>query len=170
MEWESLTNQYGPNVDEYKERHVCKLLKWKEKYEHMIWHALAEPVQGVEGVAGEWGWHDPLMMWLVQSFVHQGMVQSSVDPVDTKVGETDENGELQNVVPHARPIRCCIIQLRVSTNLAQEEGEREDGHDRERLPSSGEFPSAFDSSKIWDAKRLPCRIRRHTRALQIQSR
>lgn len=42
--------------------------------------------------------HNPLMMWLVERLVDEGMVETSVDEVDTEVGEYEEHRELDPVI------------------------------------------------------------------------
>ncbi len=64
----------------------------------MIWYTLRKPIQWVEGMAGIWSRHDPLVMGLVQRLVNSRMVQTPVDPVDAQIGEQDKQRELQDVV------------------------------------------------------------------------
>lgn len=54
-----------------------------------------------------------------------------MDPVDEKIGEDDEKGELQIVVQGKWLIGQIIVEFSVAANFAEEEGRGEDGHDRE---------------------------------------
>ena len=56
----------------------------------MIGDGLRIAVYWMEGVAGEWGRHDPLMVGLVNMLVQEWEVQPSVDPVDTIIREKEE--------------------------------------------------------------------------------
>ena len=87
----------------------------------MIGERLGEPVQGVEGMRGEWRRHDPLVMRLVQVLVHPWVVQAPVDPVYEAVGKEDEERELGNVIPTAGTVSGGIVQVAVSTHLGEEE-------------------------------------------------
>ena len=94
----SLTDKDSPEVDEDKEGNICEFLQWKYEREDVIWYTLRKAIHGVEGVASIRGWHDPLMMRFVQRPVNHGMMQSSVDPVDAQIRETNEQWKLEKVV------------------------------------------------------------------------
>ena len=53
----------------------------------MVGHALGKAVDGVESVARVGRRHDPFVVRLVERFVDQRMVQTSMNPVDEKVCE-----------------------------------------------------------------------------------
>ena len=88
----------GPEIDEAKQNHVRQLLQGKDEGEDMIRHGLRPAIERVEGVRGKGTRHDPLVVWLVQRLVHERMVQAAMDPVDAKIGEGDEQRELQDTV------------------------------------------------------------------------
>lgn len=82
-------------------------------------------------MAGVGRGHDPLVVRLVEVLVDLGVVEPAVDPVDAEIGEDDEEGELDDVIPHARAILSCIVHLAVSADLGDEErhgAETHDGH------------------------------------------
>lgn len=91
----------GPEVDEHKEADVRHLLEREDEGEHVVGNTLGETVDGVEGVAGVGSGHDPLVVRLVQVLVHERVVEAAVNPVDAKIGEHDEERELEEVVPAA---------------------------------------------------------------------
>lgn len=64
----------------------------------MVWYTLREAIHGVEGVAGVRGRHNPLVMRFVQRLVDSGVMQAPVDPVDTQIGEGNEQWELNVIV------------------------------------------------------------------------
>jgi len=76
--------------------------------------------------------HNPLVVRLMQVLINQWMVQTSVDEVNQGVGEDEEAGELQELVPQAWAVGGCIIQLRVSTDLEEPEDGRKQSHAGER--------------------------------------
>jgi hypothetical protein len=91
-------------------------------------------------VRGERRGHDPLVVRLVQLLVEHRVVQSAVDPVDEKVGEADENGELEKQVPATEvprgALRQDVVNVGVATDLTQEPRDgksRHDGHGFESL-------------------------------------
>ena len=51
-------------------------------------------------------------------------------PVNTKVGEDDEQRELENVIEQKRGICWRIIEFTVSADFSKEAGRRKDGHER----------------------------------------
>ena len=77
-----LTDQHSPEIDEDEECYVGKLLQWEQERKKMIGYALRKPVHGMEGVTCERCRHDPFVMWFVQRFVNQWVMQTPVDPVD----------------------------------------------------------------------------------------
>lgn len=60
----------------------------------MVWHALSKPVKWMEGMARKRGWHDPFMVWFMESLVNQRMMQAPVYPVDEEICKGDEEWEL----------------------------------------------------------------------------
>ena len=92
------TYHYSPDVDEHKERNVCKLLQGEEKWEDVIRHALRKAVHRMEGVARIWRGHYPLVMRLVQRLVYPRMMQSPMNAVHEQVRERYEKRKLQDVV------------------------------------------------------------------------
>lgn len=40
------------------------------------------------------GWHDPFMVWFMESLVDERMMQAPMYPVDEEVGKGDEEWEL----------------------------------------------------------------------------
>ena len=94
----SLTDEDSPEVDEDEEGNICEFLQWEYEGEDVIWYTLRKSIHGVEGVASIRGWHDPFVMRFVQRPVHHGMMQSSVDPVDAQIRETNEQWKLKKVV------------------------------------------------------------------------
>jgi len=72
-------------------------------------------------------------MRLVQVLVDAWMMQPSVNPVDEKVREKEEQGELDDVVPHARTFFSGVINLAVASNLKPERCCSEDCHPWQRL-------------------------------------
>ena len=95
---ELLTDEDCPEVDEDEEGDICEFLQWKYEWEDVIWYTLRKAIHGVEGVASVRCWHDPFMMRFVQRPVNHGMMQSSVNPVDAQIRETDEQWKLKKVV------------------------------------------------------------------------
>lgn len=56
----------------------------------MVRKTLSVAVGGVESVRGEGSRHDPLVMRLVDVLVDAGVVETAVNPVDSRVGEEEE--------------------------------------------------------------------------------
>lgn len=96
----------------------------------MVRYTLCPAIQRVEGMACVRCGHDPLVMWLMQSLVHQRMVKPPMYPVYEEIREQDEERNLQNIVEGKRGVCRCVIQLSVTAYLCREERHREDGHDR----------------------------------------
>ena len=69
-------------------------------------------------------------MRLVQPPIDERVVQAAVDPVDAEVGEEQEDGELEDVVPEARAVRSVVVQLAEAADLGEEAGDGTDGHGR----------------------------------------
>lgn len=95
----AVVDHNGPDLDEAEENNVGELLQREQEWEQMVWNGLRVAIKWVEGVRGEWGWHDPLVVRLVEVFVDERVVKTTVDPVDAEIGEGDEEGELQERVP-----------------------------------------------------------------------
>lgn len=129
----TLTDEDGPDVNKGKQDDIRNLVKGKDEGKHMIRYTLGETVEGVKGMARVWGGHYPFVMRFVQSFVNSGVMQTAMDPVDEEVGETDEQGELEDVVQPKRGIGRRIVQFGISLDFANKKGDGKDGHDGKRL-------------------------------------
>jgi hypothetical protein len=65
----SIMDENCPEVDEDEESNVCKLLKWEEEWEQMVWNRLSESINRMEGMRGERSRHDPFVVRLVEGLV-----------------------------------------------------------------------------------------------------
>ncbi len=66
-------------------------------------------------------------------------MQASVDKVDEAVGEEEEKGELEEVVPGEGRVRGAVEELGVAADFAEEEGCGEEGHVGHAVASLGDF-------------------------------
>ena len=123
----AIVDQDGPDLHEDEEAQVSELLEREQKWKQVIWCTLEEAVDGVEGHGGVRGWHDPLVVRLMQGLVNRGVVQAAVDEVDEAVGEDEEERELEHVVPHAGSVVERVVQLGVALHLQPEARRREQG-------------------------------------------
>ncbi|KAB8349513.1 hypothetical protein FH972_023539 [Carpinus fangiana] len=121
----------GPQVHKGEEADVGELGEGEDEGEDVVGDALGEAVERVEGVAGKGGRHYPLVVGLVQVLVDAWVVQAAVDPVDEEVGEADEEGDLQDVVPQAWAVGGAAVHLRVAAHLEEKGRQSAEGHQRE---------------------------------------
>ena len=84
---DSTTHEDTPEVDENEQTDRRELVKREQEGEDMIRKRLRPAVDGMEGVRGIGGGHDPLVVWLVKALVDQRMVKATVDQVDAGVGK-----------------------------------------------------------------------------------
>jgi hypothetical protein len=124
----AVVDEDGPDVDEDEQGDVGELLEGEDEGEDVVGEGLGEAVNGVEGVGGEGGRHDPFVVRFVQALVDGGMVQAAVDPVDAKVGEEDEERELEVAVLGEGRGGGGVVELAIAPNLGEEEGCGEYGH------------------------------------------
>lgn len=85
-----LTNKDGPYVDENEKCNIGKLLKRKDIGVHVIGYALRKPVQWMECMTRKRGWHDPFMVWFMESLVNLWMMKAPVYPVDEEICKGDK--------------------------------------------------------------------------------
>lgn len=90
----TIVDHDGPDVDEAEKSDVGEFLKREQEREQVVRYGLSETIKWVESVAGVWCRHDPLVMWLVKTFVDERMMKTSVNEVDQAVGEQEEEREL----------------------------------------------------------------------------
>lgn len=129
----AVVNEDGPDVDEHKESNVGKLLQREEEGEDVVWQGLRVSIKWVECVRRERGRHNPLVVRLVKCLVNHWVVQSTVDPVDEEIGESDEEGELQDGVPAThvpcRGFRKLVVDERETADFGDEPWRGEQGND-----------------------------------------
>ena len=126
-----LTNEDSPDIDESEQKNVRNLVQREDEREDMIGHALSKPVKRVKGMTGVWSRHDPLVVRFMQRPVYTRVVQTSMDPIDEEVGETEEEGELEEIVEPKGCLMGGVIHLGIPSHFANEEGNGEEGHDWE---------------------------------------
>lgn len=124
----AVMNEDGPQVDETEEEDVGELLQREDEGEDVVGHALGPSVKRVEGVRGEGGGHNPLVVRLVESAVDAWVVQTSVNPVDEEIGEEDKDGELEDAVVGEGLLGDGIVQFGVTPDLEDEEGRGQESH------------------------------------------
>lgn len=95
----AVVDEDGPDLDEEEEGQVCEFLQGKDEGEDVVGDGLRPAVYRVECDCCVGCWHDPFVVGLVEGFVEGGVVQTPVDEVDEHVGEEEEEGELEEVVP-----------------------------------------------------------------------
>lgn len=129
----AIVDQHGPDVDEHEKRNVGELLKREQEREDVVRNRLGVTIERVESVGCEWSRHDPLVVRLVQGFVNERVVQSTVNPVDAEIGKGNEEGELQPGVPATqapcRALRERVVDQGVAIDFGKEPGYGEDGND-----------------------------------------
>lgn len=134
----TIVDHDGPDLDEGEERDVGELLQREDEGEEVVGDGLGEAIERVEGVRGERCGHDPLVVRLVQALVEELAVKSAVDPVDTEVGESQEDGELEPVPGVAEDaedrvgdfgVGGGVVDEAEAAHFGNEEGHCEQGHD-----------------------------------------
>lgn len=94
----------------------------------MVGDGLCPAVHGVECDCGVGGRHYPFVVGFVQGFVDGGVVETAVDEVDEAVGEDEEEGELEEVVPGEWRFGGRVVEFGVAAYFGEEEGCSEEGH------------------------------------------
>lgn len=105
----AIVDQDSPEVDEPEQEDIGNLLEREDEREQVVGHTLRPSIQRVESMRGVRARHDPLVVRLVQRLVHARVVQATVDPVDAKIGERDEQRELEKTVELERLLRERIV-------------------------------------------------------------
>lgn len=142
-------NEHGPELNEQEESEVCKLLEREDEGEDVVWYRLHPAINRVECDRGVWSWHDPLVVWLVESLVNQRVVKTSVDPVDAEIGEDEEERELKVVIVWHWFIREAVVELRVAKAFGQEEGHGKDRNERHGVYSLSDLHSDLILEELW---------------------
>lgn len=131
----SVMDEDGPKDDKYEEHEERKLVHREYERKYVIREGLCPTIRGVEGIRSKRGRYHPLVMLLVESLVYERMVQASMNPINAEIGEEEEQGELQDVVPQSRSIGRSIIHLGVSASFGKDQGKSEERHARKRHES-----------------------------------
>ena len=128
----TIVDHDGPKVDEAKEEDICDLLEGKDKREDVVRDALRPAVNGVEGVGRIRAGHDPLVMGLMQGLVNERVMETPMDPVDAKIGESEEERELEDAVVREWLFSERVIEFGIASDLGDEERSGQQGHERHR--------------------------------------
>jgi len=125
----AVVDEDRPELHEDEETEVCEFLHREYEGKDVVRQALHEAVDGVEGHGRIGGWHDPLVVRLVQMLIDEGVVQAPVDEVDDEIGEEEEQWELSQVVPQPRAVYVRVVELGVTADLGEEEWSCEEGNE-----------------------------------------
>ena len=85
-----IVNENRPYVHADEECEVEVFLNGEDVGKDVVGERLEVTVDWVESVGGEGGGNDPLVVWLVDVLVDEGVVFQSVDPVDAVIGAEEE--------------------------------------------------------------------------------
>lgn len=96
----------------------------------MVRQALSVAVKRVEGVAGEGGRHDPLVVRLVKVLIDPGVVKAAMDPVDGEVGKQEEERELEPIVPGRGGVLELVVELTEASDFGEHDRGRQESHTR----------------------------------------
>lgn len=116
-------------VDKYKQCYVCYFLQWEDEGEDVIWQVLCVVVKRVEGVVGKGCGYDLFVVRFVEVFVYLGVVKVMVNLVDVKVGEEEEEGDLELVLLWLGGFVECVVEEVVILDFGDEEGGGVEGYD-----------------------------------------
>ena len=119
----------------------------------MIWHALRKAVHGMEGMTSVRCRHDPFVVWLMECLINPRMMQPSMNPINTEIGEADEQWELYVVVNTERCIGGRIVQFSVASNFGEETWSGEDSHDGHGDHGLCDFESHLVFEVFWVGER-----------------
>lgn len=153
----TIVDQDGPEVDETEKENVGKLLERENEREQVVGHTLRPTVHRVESMRREGARHDPLVVRFVQGLVDQRVVQATVNPVDAKIGERDEQRELYKAVAPERLIRERVIEFGVTTNFRDQERRSEERHNGHRLHGLLDFHGnlVLEKFRVMDGRLVP---------------
>jgi hypothetical protein len=105
----------------------------------MIWQGLQKAVDRMERHGCVRCRHDPFVVWLMQRFVNQRVVQSAMDQVDPEIGEDEEQRELEPVVPDAGAVDGAVVELGEAAHFGEEEGGGEHRHEGHAVCGLGDL-------------------------------
>lgn len=148
----AVVDHNGPDVDEHEEANICDLLEWEDEWEDVVWNRLRKAIEWVEGVRCEWRWHNPFVVWLVESLVDQRVVQTAVDQVDEAVGEKQEERELHNVVPSSWTLFGLVVELGVAAHFGDEADGGKERHNWHGSVGLGHFQPNLVLEELWVSK------------------
>lgn len=118
----SIMNKDSPQINKSEQENICQFLQRENERENVVRHALRPAIKRVECMRSIRARHDPFVVRLVESSIHARVVQASVDPVDEEIGETDEEGELEDTVVREWFFGDGIVEFGVSADFKDEEG------------------------------------------------
>jgi len=75
--------------------------------------------------------HNPFMMRFMQPLVYERVVQPPMNPIDEKVGEQDEEGELNDVVEQERSVRGRVVKFSMAADFAEKAGCGQESYERD---------------------------------------
>lgn len=111
----TVVNHDCPEIDKDKQYNVGPLLEREDERKYVVRNTLSPTIHGMEGVRCIRRRHDPFVVRLVQSFVDQRMVKTSMNPIDTEVGKEEEKRELQNTIVGEGLLGESVVHFAVSS-------------------------------------------------------
>lgn len=120
--------------------------------EDVVGDRLGEAIEWVECVASIRSWHDPFVMWFMQSLINQGMMKTAMDQVDPEIGKKEEYRKLSKVVPEPGAFCRGIVELGVAMDFGEEERRGEKGHHGKGGRCLGDFHAdlVFEEFRVFE--------------------
>ena len=145
----AVVDENRPEVDEDEECDIRQLLQGEEEGEDVVRQRLRKAIERVEGMAGIRRGHDPLVMGLVKVLVDERVVQVAMDPVDAEIGEDEEDGELEEVVPESRALLGRVVELAVPADFEAHQWSRAERHEGHRLVGLDDLEPDLVLDELW---------------------
>ena len=125
----AVVDHYRPEINKSEQKQVQHLVEWEKHRVDVVRKRLSPSVHWVESMRGKWSTHDPLVVRFVETLVDGRVVETSMDEIDTTIGEQNEGDDLhENGFPASGQLVNVHIKLGEPVDLHHEKWKRESHH------------------------------------------
>jgi len=145
----AIVNHDRPDVNEHEDGNIEPLLHGNNVYKQMVRNRLSITIKRMESMGSERGRDDPLVVGLVETLVKDRVMEPTVDPIDTKIGEHKEGSNTEEHIGDTSIGLGITIKLGITLNFTPEPWDSEQNEARNSLDSTIDFQTNLVLQELW---------------------
>lgn len=145
----AIMNHDCPDVDEHENGDIEPLLHGNNVDKQVVWNRLSISIERMESMGSERGRDDPFVMGLVETLVKNRVVEPTMNPVDTKIGEHKEGSDTEKHIGDTSISLGVTVKLGITLDFTPEPWDSEQNEAWNSLDSTIDFETDLVLQELW---------------------